>query len=150
MYGFFLAIHNILRWVVLVLLVVAVVRALMGLFGEREWTATDRKVGLFSTIAVDTQLLVGLILYFVYSPITTAALRDFSAAMGVSNSRFFAVEHVFFMVLVLVFAHLGSTLTKRKEGSKAKHTQAAIWFGLALLLVILGIPWGRPLLPGLG
>jgi len=150
MYQVILALHNILRWVVLVLVVVAFVRALMGWFGKREWIETDRKVGLFSTIAIDTQLLLGLLLYLFFSPLTKAAFQDFGAAMGDTVMRFFAIEHVFYMALVVVFAHLGSALPKKASEALIKHRRAAIWFGLTLLLVLLGMPWARPLLPGLG
>ena len=150
MYLFTLMLHNIVRWVALALLVVVVVRAFIGWFGKRDWSETDRKLGLFTTIAIDIQLLLGLLLYFVFSPITKFALQDFGAAMGDAVMRFYALEHVFYMVLAIVFAHLGSALPKRAETSNAKYKRAAIFFALALVLILLGIPWDRPLLPGLG
>ena len=149
MYAFFLALHNIVRWIALILAIVATVTAFMGWFGKRQWSERDRKIGSFFGMAMDIQLLVGLILYFVYSPITRAALQDFGAAMGVQDLRFFGMEHVFYMVLAVVFAHLGSILARRAPESKAKFQRAAIFFGLSLLLILLGIPWGRPLFPGL-
>ena len=149
MYEFFLAMHNIMRWVALILAIVATVTAFLGWFGKRQWSERDRKIGSFFGMAMDIQLLLGLILYFVYSPITRAALQDFGAAMGVKDLRFFGMEHVFYMVLAVVFTHLGSILARRAPESKAKFQRAAIFFGLSLLLLLLGIPWGRPLFPGL-
>ncbi len=143
------SLHNIIRWVVLILAILAVVRAYMGWFGKREWQERDRKIGSFVAMSIDIQLLLGLILYFVLSPITTGALRDFGASMGVANSRFFALEHPLMMLLSVVFAHLGSILPRRTEDSIAKFKRAAIWFTLTLLMVLLGIPWGSPLFPGL-
>jgi hypothetical protein len=150
MYSVFLAIHNILRWVVLIVALVAVVRAYMGWFGKKEWTPTDRKVGMFVGMSIDIQLLVGLLLYIFFSPLTRAVFQDFGAVMGIADLRFFAVEHVFYMVLAVVFAHLGSILPRKVEDALAKHKRAALWFTLMLLIVLAGIPWGRPLFPGLG
>ena len=150
MYSVVLAIHNILRWVVLIVALVAVVRAYMGWFGKREWTPADRKVGMFVGMSIDIQLLVGLLLYIFLSPLTRGALQNFSAAMSVSTMRFFAVEHVVYMVLAVVFAHLGSILPRKVEDALAKHKRAALWFTLTLLIVLAGVPWGRPLFPGLG
>ena len=150
MYAVVLWIHNILRWVVLALAALAVVNAYWGWFGKREWTARDRKLGTFFTISIDIQLLLGLLLYIFLSPITKAALRDFGAAMGVADSRFFALEHTFFMLLAVIFAHLGSALPRRVDQDLAKFRRAALWFTLALLLILLGMPWARPLIPGLG
>jgi hypothetical protein len=150
MYPIFLATHNIIRWVALILTILAVVRAYLGWFGKREWTQRDRKIGSYTAMAFDIQLLLGLILYFVYSPLVRTALQDFGAAMQVADLRFFALEHAIFMVLAVVFAHLGSILPRKAEGSAGKHKRAAIAFSLALLMVLLGMPWLRPLLPGLG
>lgn len=150
MYPIILATHNIFRWIALILAIVATVGAFLGWFGKRQWSERDRKIGSFFGIAMDIQLLLGLILYFVYSPLTRTALADMGAAMGVRDLRFFAIEHAFYMILAVVFAHLGSILARRAPDSKAKFQRAAIFFGLSLLLILLGIPWARPLFPGLG
>ena len=123
---------------------------MLGWFGKREWAQRDRKIGSFTTMTFDIQLLLGLILYFVYSPLVKTALQDFGAAMQVADVRFFALEHALYMLLAIVFAHLGSALPRKAEQSVDKHKRAAIAFTLALLLVLLGMPWMRPLLPGLG
>ena len=150
MYAFTLALHNITRWIVLILAVVAVVNAFLGWFRKQEWSARDRKIGSFFAMSVDIQLLLGLLLYFVLSPITKAAFQDFGAAMSQPDLRFFSLEHAFYMILVVVFAHLGSTLAKKAPNSQAKFKRAAIFFTLALLLILAGMPWARPLFPGLG
>jgi hypothetical protein len=149
MYLVMLAIHNVVRWVVLVLLILVTVRAYLGWFGKRDWTERDRKFGSFASMALDIQLLLGLLLYIFFSPITRAAFQNFGQAMGVADLRFFAFEHAFYMLLAVVFAHLGSILSRKATESVAKHRLAAIWFTLALLLIILGMPWARPLFPGL-
>ena len=81
MYAFILAVHNILRWVILILMILALVRAFWGWFGKRDWTSTDGRVGTFYSVALDIQLLVGLILYFVLSPITRIAFSDFGEVL---------------------------------------------------------------------
>lgn len=149
MYPLVLAIHNILRWVVLIVLILAFVNALLGWIQKRSWNSLDRKLGNFAGIGVDIQLLLGLLLYFVFSPITTSSFANFGAAMGASDRRFFLVEHSSLMLLSLIFVHLGSVLARKAKEDQKKHLQAAIWFGLTLLVVLLGTPWFRPLFPGL-
>lgn len=150
MYNIVLVIHNILRWVVLILAVVALFRAYVGWIGKREYTETDRKVGVFFSVSLDIQLLLGLILYIFLSPITRTAFQDFSTAMTISDIRFFAVEHILMMILAVILVHVGTALSKRAASDVSKHRRAAIWYSLATLVVILAIPWWRPLLPGLG
>ncbi|MDI6693773.1 MAG: hypothetical protein QME21_01885 [Anaerolineales bacterium] len=149
MYPITLALHNLVRWVALILGILAAARAFSGWFGNRAWSDGDRKVGSFFSIAMDVQLLLGLLLYFVFSPLTRTALSNLGAAMGSADLRFFALEHALYMFLAVIFAHLGSILARRATDAKAKHQRAAIFFGLALLLILLGMPWMRPLLPSL-
>jgi uncharacterized membrane protein YozB (DUF420 family) len=149
-YTFILGVHNILRWIVLILAVLALVRAYSGWFGRREWTETDRKVGTFFGVSLDVQLLLGLILYIALSPITRAAFQDFGAVMGNDTARFFALEHALYMVLAVVFAHVGTATARRASEDVTKHRRAAIWFTLSVLALLLGMPWFRPLLPAFG
>jgi hypothetical protein len=102
---------------------------------------------VFFGAAIDTQLLLGLVLYFFLSPITRAALADFGAVMSDAGLRFFALEHAFYMLLAVVFAHLGSALAKRAPTDAAKHQRGMIWYGLAFLVILLGMPWMRSLIP---
>ena len=148
MYNFILAVHNILRWIVLVLLIIALVRAYWGWFGKREWDPTDTRVGRFYSISLDIQFLLGLILYFFLSDLTKIVLSNFGAAMSAREPRFFGVEHVFFMILAVILAHVGVAAAKRAEEAVIKHRRSAIWFSLSLIAILLGMPWFRPLLPG--
>jgi hypothetical protein len=150
MYTVILAIHNVVRWIVLVLILVALVRAYRGWLGKCDWSDTDRKAGSFLGMAIDTQLLLGLILYIFLSPITRTAFQNFGAAMQVPDVRFFAIEHILYMLLAVVFVHVGSVLSRKAVEPVAKHQRAALWFSLALVVILVGMPWTRPLLPGLG
>jgi hypothetical protein len=146
MYLITLALHNFTRWIVLALGAWALYRAYSGWFGKREWTPTDRKAGMFFSIAMDVQLLIGLVLYAVLSPVTQAAFANFGAAMRDQELRFFAVEHLATMIVALVLVHIGSVVSRKAPTAVAQHRRAAIWFTLAMLAVLFAIPWWRPLL----
>ncbi|MFN2150419.1 MAG: hypothetical protein ACK2T5_02400 [Anaerolineales bacterium] len=151
MYGFLVASHNVVRWIVVILGLVAVIRSFWGWLGKKEWNTTDRKIGVFFTSAMDVQLLLGVILYFVFSNWGLKAIleKGMSFVMGESQYRFFGIEHAFYMILAVVFAHLGSMLPKKVEASPAKFKRAALWFFLSFLIILIAIPWWRPLFPGL-
>jgi hypothetical protein len=94
-------------------------------------------------------MLIGLVLYFALSPSTRTALADFGGAMSNPQLRFFAVEHTFGMVVALVLAHIGRGKI-RKAVPERKARLAMIFYGLALVVILLSIPWpgmpaGRPL-----
>jgi hypothetical protein len=105
-------------------------------------------------LALDVQFLVGLILYLWASPFTTAAFLDLGAAMRNAPLRFFVVEHLFGMVAALGLAHVGRVRLRRAADSAQRHKTALIFFGLALVIILVSIPWpgmpaGRPLFRGL-
>jgi hypothetical protein len=151
MYPLTLTLHSWLRWIAVIAGVVAVVRFLIGWLGKREWQARDARLTTLFPMLMDLQLLIGLLLYFVASPITTTALQNFGAAMSNAVTRFYAVEHFFMMLIALVVAHVGSVLVKKRSAAAARFRIGAIFFGLALVILFLAIPWpfvaagaGRP------
>ncbi len=145
-YELLLTLHNLWRWVVLFLAILAVVAAWRGWFGKRAWADRDRKIGSFTAMAMDIQFLLGLLLYI----FGEYGIKGFSKGMQFVSAnrdyRFFGLEHVFYMLLAVILAHLGSMLPRKVQDASAKFMRAAIPFSLMLLLIIIGIPWWRPLL----
>ncbi|MEK6220685.1 MAG: hypothetical protein N2D54_00365 [Chloroflexota bacterium] len=143
MYKFLLTFHSVLRWIVVLLAVLALINAIRGWRTNADWRDTDRKTGLFYTISLDTQFLLGILLFVVFSPITTAAFSNIGAAMQNAVSRFFLVEHTFYMILAIIFGHIGSAFTKKDIPVKDKFKGMSIYYGLSVLAIILGMPWDR-------
>ena len=147
LYEVFLILHNIVRWIVVLAGIAAAVKAIIGWAGSRDWNSSDRQLGLLFTVSLDVQVLIGLLLYFVLSPLTTSNFANFGEAMGNPDTRFFLVEHIAIMVVALVLAHVGRSLSKKATADQDKHRRAAIFFTLAIVAILLAIPWaGRPLL----
>ena len=147
MYSFVLAIHNIVRWLVLIFGIIAIIRTYLGWFGKKEWTDLDDKLGMGFTISIDVQFLLGLLLYIFLSPITTNAFANMSAAMSDSGTRYFLIEHSLMMLVAIVLAHIGRSRAKKADTDAGKHKASAIFYTLALLVILAAIPWFRPLLP---
>jgi hypothetical protein len=148
MYSTILTVHSWLRWAVLLFGLFAVARSLTT--AGRPWTPAHVRAGMLFTISLDLQLLLGALLYFVLSPFTEEALKDFGAAMRVSGLRFWAVEHTFGMLSALVLAHVGRVRIRKASSDQKRHRLAVIFFGLSLLAIAASIPWpgmpnGRPL-----
>lgn len=145
MYTFALIVHSWLRWAALIAGVGATFSALIDSGDGRR---SDRW-GLALVTTVDLQMLVGLLLYFVLSPFTAAAMRDFGAAMKDPGLRFFAVEHVTMMIAAIILVHVGRVLARKAATPGAKRTRLFVCFGLATVLMIVATPWpgmpnGRP------
>ena len=150
MYSLTLVLHSWWRWVVLVLVLVATWRGIIGNRQARAWTDSDRRVNMFTTIALDVQMLLGLLLYLFLSPFTVEAFKDFGAAMRTPGLRYWAVEHLATMVAAVIVAHVGNVMARKGASDGARHLRSAIFFGIVVLLLLFGTPWpglpnGRPL-----
>ena len=149
MYTFVLSLHSWLRWVALL----AGIAATFTTLSDRAASTDARRAdmwGLALMATLDVQMLLGLLLYFVLSPITAEAMRDFGAAMRNPALRFFAVEHLMLMMAAVVLAHVGRVLARKAPTPDAKRMRMLICFGLATGAMVLAIPWpgmanGRPL-----
>lgn len=150
LYSIFLTLHSILRWLVILLALLSIIRAANGLSFKRGWTELDNRVGLLFTTLMDVQLLAGIILYFFLSPITMTAIQNFGGIMGNTQVRFFALEHAFVMLAAVIVAHVGRSMVRRAGSAASKHRRTAVWVGVTILLILLAVPWpfleyGRPL-----
>lgn len=144
MYSTVLLIHSWLRWAVLIAALIAIFRAFGGWSGVKTWTRLDDRAGSIFIGLLDLQLLLGFILYLFLSPFTTSAFEDFGGAMRNSAMRFWAVEHTFGMVLAVALAHIGR-VRGRKAAAAKKHRTTAIFYTLALIIILASIPWpGTP------
>jgi cytochrome c oxidase assembly factor CtaG len=151
MYSSALWLHSLLRWAVLLAGLVAWFRAIGAKTAKRPWTPKDDLWGLLLTIAADLQLVVGLVLYFVLSPITKMGMQNFAAAMRIDTARFFTVEHALGMLIAIALIHVGRVKIRKAADPARKHRLAMIFFGIAMVLVIISTPWpgmpvARPLL----
>jgi hypothetical protein len=151
MYEITLVLHSLLRWLVLVCAAVALFQAYSGWFGKKSWSDSDRRWNVMFAHSMTLQFVIGLLLYAVLSPITTQGVfPSFGAAMKDRILRFWGVEHIFAMTVALALAHIGNARARKALTDEAKHKAAAIFFTIAILLVLASIPWsflsyGRPL-----
>jgi hypothetical protein len=150
MYGVVLIVHSWNRWLVLGFAIAALAAAVQGRVVGRDWTKADQRLIRLFISTLDLQVTLGLLLYFVLSPIVPKTLSEFKAAMHVGALRFFAVEHVTMMILALIVAHVAAVLAKKAATARARQQRVAWGVGLSLLLIFAGIPWpwtaaGRPL-----
>ncbi|OON68663.1 hypothetical protein [Hymenobacter sp. CRA2] len=142
MYPTLLLLHSWTRWFVLIFGIIAFLRALSGWLGRKPYTGADNGMGAAFVGSMHLQLLLGLILYFGASPFAARAMENMGAAMKDAELRFWGVEHIVTMVLAVVAAQIGRSTSKKAADAVLKHKRAAIWFGIAILLVLLMIPWG--------
>jgi hypothetical protein len=143
MYPIVLALHSWIRWIALVAGVGVTLAALRGKV-EGERSLADRWA-MAAMMALDVQMLLGLILYLGLSPNMQEILNHFGESMRRADTRFWAVEHVTAMIVAIALSHVGRVLARRAPTTAAKRTRLLVTFGLATVLMLVGMPWpGRP------
>lgn len=155
MYNGILHLHNVLRWVILLLLLIALFRHLSGMSGKKPFTSGDRKTGLFLMISAHLMLLIGLYQWFAgnwgYEKISTLG---FSGVMKDPASRFFAVEHLAGMAIGIILITIGRGVSKKNLPDVVKHRKSFWYYFIALIIILVSVPWpfretvARPLFPG--
>ena len=130
--------HSFLAYLVLLLIAAAVINAILAKASKRPFAGTGRKLALFGLIAAHVQLLFGLVLYFV-SP---AGFSNFSGAnMGNSAARLYMLEHPLTMIIAIVLVTIGWSKAKKAADDGKKYGTIALWYGIALVLMLARIPW---------
>ncbi len=142
MYATFLALHSVFRWLVLASLVYAIFISIEGLISKRPYNKADNITRIVTNTISHTQLLIGFTLYFVLSPVTQYFLKNGSE--GNYQMWFFGIYHIGMMFLSIVVMTIGGSIAKRAKADQDKFKTIAIWFSVALLLILLAIPWFRP------
>ncbi|MBS7566181.1 cytochrome B [Mucilaginibacter sp. Bleaf8] len=134
--------HSGFRFLVLILILVAIIQALSGWLGKKSYTAGNRKLNLFAMISAHTQLLIGAVLYFL-SPFVQFG----SNTMKEASIRYWTVEHLTMMLVAIVLITIGHSKSKKAALPEAKHRAIAIFYILALIVIVAAIILAkRPLL----
>lgn len=150
LYGLALIVHSWLRWLVLVLGVALLADSM------RRWThvpsasstGAERLRRSFLG-ALDTQMLLGVGLYALLSPLSRAGLTDLTGAIADPILRFYSIEHVLGMAVGIAVAHAGSAYAARSEPAR-RYRMLVVTQSIWLLVTLASIPWpglayGRPL-----
>ena len=133
-YKFFLLLHSGFRYIVMILILLAILQSFVGWFGKKAYTEGNRKINLFTLISAHTQLVIGLVLYFL-SPFVVFA----KATMKEPVARYWTVEHITMMIIAIVLITIGYSKSKRIILPEGKHRTVAIFYSLALLIIVVTI-----------
>jgi len=150
-----LHLHNLLRWIILVLLVVSILKSYNGWKSNKTFMAGDKKIWLFTMISAHITLLLGLYqwtlgrfgLFTYVKPEGVSMMKD-------STLRFYQMEHPLMMIIAIVLITLAYGNAKKAVPDDQKFKKAFQLFSVALILILLAVPWpfreiGRPLFPGM-
>ena len=127
--------HSGLRWVALGLLIYAIINAISKK-GSSLYEKKDKMINLFTMISLHTQLLIGLILYFISDKV-----KFETGWMKQPMLRFYGMEHILMMVISILVITIGRKKAEKTEAPYSKHQLIANWYIIGLILLLAGIPW---------
>lgn len=155
MYNGLLHLHNLMRWVILILLIIAVLRHLSGMNKKTLVTAGDKKIDLFLMVSAHITLVIGLY-QWIAGPWGLKNIQNIGFGEVMKNSvyRFWGIEHITGMLLAIILITIGRGAVKRAVDASA-HRKAFWCFLIALVVILATVPWpfregiARPLFPGM-
>lgn len=130
---FLLFLHSLLRYGVLLTVAGAGILHLRGLLQGRPILIGERRLAIIAVILCHTQLVIGAILY----------AMNFSVykGMGGEVGRFWKMEHLGTMLIAIALVTIGRASSKRTKDERTKQKRIAIYFLIALALMLWAIPW---------
>ncbi|WP_417199613.1 hypothetical protein [Bizionia sp.] len=141
MYNTIKMLHSGWAYVVLLILVVATLNALVKAMAGKEYSAKDFRMSLFTLIVSHFQLLIGIVFYFAADYISIISEMGMGAVMKDSTLRSNIVEHPLTMIIAVALITIGYSKHKKKLTSKAKFRMIAVFYTIALILILAKIPW---------
>jgi hypothetical protein len=125
--------HSGLRWVALILLLLAIVNA----FTSKTYEKKHKMINLFAMVTLHTQLLIGLVQYFV----TSQKVQFIDGWMKNPLLRFYGMEHILLMIIAIVLVTIGHSKSKKGATPEEKFKPIKLWYVIGLLLILAAIPW---------
>jgi len=134
LHGYLLTTHSGLRWLMLIITLGSIGYAINGLITDRRIDDIDDRLNKFTVVFAHIQLVIGYLLYFLTN-------RHLNIDMSDAGARFWGVEHIVVMTLAVVLITIGRNRYKKAPTERRKLRSTAIYFSIALLLMLSAIPW---------
>lgn len=154
MYPFLLFLHSFWRWLVLSSLLYSIYISYKGKTGKLAFTEKANQWRHWTATIAQIQLLLGMAIY-VQSPVVIMYQMMDNPNKILNEQTFFRYFHLVMMMVAVVLITVGSAKAKRLKSDSDKYSTMLTWFGLALIVIFIAIPWpfsplaSRPLLRGM-
>lgn len=151
LHALLLWLHSWFRWAVVVTTLVVGARCAWAWASGRSWSQRDAARARVWVSVLDTQVLLGMLLYFFASPQAAIARQSLRAAWSDPSLRFFGIQHPLSMLAAAAIAHASWVWARRTDdATREPFRRLGLGILAAIVLILLAIPWpfltyGRPL-----
>lgn len=154
MYTGLLHLHNLMRWIILILLLINIINHFSN--ATKPLGGKDKKFSLLLLISAHITLLIGLYQYFLgKSGFNLISEYGMGEVMKTPALRFWAVEHITGMLIGIILITVAHTTLKKNISDVIKRKKVAYLLMVALIVILLVVPWpfreniARPWFPGM-
>jgi len=137
MYNGLLHAHSGLRWIALILIIVAIVNSAKSQTSGK-YLKKDKMINLFAMIILHTQLLIGLGLFFINEK---AKVSYGEGWMKDTIFRFFGLEHILGMLIAITIVTIGRKKAEKFTGTRDKHRKIMVSYTVGLIFILASVPW---------
>ena len=137
------ALHSLLRWLIVIFLLINIIRSFLSI-DESKYSTSDLSWNYRLLFVTHINWVIGLGQYFFGAKgFVYFSQYDFGEIMKSSVMRFWALEHPLLMITAVVLITISRKIAKTPiEGTaKPKHKKLGLLYGLALLAILVAIPW---------
>ena len=142
MYGGFLWLHSLIRWALLVILLVNLIR--LNVESRNKFDRTDKKWSRYIYYIVFANLIASLYLYFFGQnglQFVQEQKYTFQDVLQSNSLRFWIIEHPLLMLLSLVLIIVSHIIAKKEIAPSMKHKAMSALYIAALVIILVAVPW---------
>lgn len=151
LYSIVLSLHNLNRWLVLLVGLWATGQVIHGWLRQQPWQPRHITLLQAFTRLLDLQFLLGLALYLLPGGLIQGAIQNIAWAVIIKERllRFFTLEHPLQMIIAIILANITFAIARRLSNEQRRYRRTALLLVVTMLLILLAIPWpgfyyGRP------
>jgi hypothetical protein len=126
--------HSGLRWVALILILLAIYNSIIA----KEFNKREKLINLFSMVSLHLQLVLGLILYIISDKV-----KFFDGWMKEPSGiyRFYGMEHLAGMIIAIALITFGYVKSKKGTTPAEIYKPIKLFYIIGLILILASIPW---------
>lgn len=125
--------HSFLRYVAVFMILWTIIHAFMN---RNNADAKASKWSMLSMMIVHTQLLLGLVLWFM----KFMALKG-TPEIKLPDNRFFIMEHSSMMIVSIILISIGHIKGKKIADLQKRYNTIFWFFLIGFIIMMLSIPW---------
>jgi hypothetical protein len=138
MYSTLIIAHSAFRWAVFISLIYSIIISWRGYVSKSGFSKSNNTIRHWTATIAHIQLMLGIVLY-TQSPVVKFYFSDYPGNEG--EPFFFGITHIILMLIAVVIITIGSAKAKRAADAGTKFKTQLIYFGIALIVIFIAIPW---------